>query len=196
MDGSGGAVGHRDYSPFGETTAYSGTVAFTHWWSTKPYESDTKIVRYELRDYLVELGRFVSKDPIGEWGGILLYAFLSNQALTQTDNLGLQSQIEGVEKPAQPEERKELVPCACDEKAVDQESAVAALRTRLAMIRDIFPNGKPVHDPFHPPAYMEHCSIVCCDKGKMLPYTVGPKKGHYRYEVGKHCRYLLLLTSW
>ena len=89
VDTDGDVVSHREFSSFGETAAYSGTKEFTHWWSAKPYEEDTKIIRYEKRDYIPELARFLSHDPIGEEGGVNLYGYVGNCPLCFYDLLGL-----------------------------------------------------------------------------------------------------------
>ncbi|MDD4018133.1 MAG: hypothetical protein PHV28_09320 [Kiritimatiellae bacterium] len=57
-DATGTVRGHYEYSPFGEVTAQSGDMAdnFTHRFSTKPLDSETGQVRYQLRPYKPFLG--------------------------------------------------------------------------------------------------------------------------------------------
>ena len=57
-DAAGTVRGHYEYSPFGEVTAQSGDMAdnFTHRFSTKPLDSETGQVRYQLRPYKPFLG--------------------------------------------------------------------------------------------------------------------------------------------
>ncbi|MBM4165052.1 MAG: hypothetical protein FJ222_11525 [Lentisphaerae bacterium] len=59
---------HYEYSPFGEITAQSGdqSDAFTHRFSTKPWCAVTGLSEYEMRMYGPGLGRWLSRDPIGE----------------------------------------------------------------------------------------------------------------------------------
>jgi RHS repeat-associated protein len=52
--------------------------AFTHWWSTKPWDPITGFSEYEYRMYSPELGRWTSRDPIEEVGGENLYQFIGN----------------------------------------------------------------------------------------------------------------------
>jgi len=41
------------------------------------------------RAYSTDLGRWISRDPIGEYGGINLYAYVGNQSVAYNDELGL-----------------------------------------------------------------------------------------------------------
>ncbi|MBT7701859.1 MAG: RHS repeat protein [Verrucomicrobia bacterium] len=68
VDTNGTVAAHRAYGPFGETIALSGNKKedFTHWWSTKPWDPITGLSEYEYRKYSPELGRWPSRDPIGE----------------------------------------------------------------------------------------------------------------------------------
>ncbi len=80
-----------EYSPFGKLNRSTGPMATNNpvRWSTKHTDNETGLVMYELRAYNAELGRWLSKDPIGERGGINLYGFVGNNAISWTDSLGL-----------------------------------------------------------------------------------------------------------
>jgi RHS repeat-associated protein len=98
VDATGAIIAHRDYGPFGETTALSGPMqnAFTHWWSTKPWDPVTGLSEYQFRMYSPELGRWLSRDPIGEdveTGAANLYGFVENGPVNKIDFLGLFSKI-------------------------------------------------------------------------------------------------------
>gem|GEM_PF-3167065 len=88
---NGASVARYEYSPFGETTAQSGDMAdtFTHRFSTKQFDDETGLVMYELRPYEPDLGRWFSKDPIDEQGGLNLYGFAGNDPVNRWDYLGL-----------------------------------------------------------------------------------------------------------
>ena len=90
LDAAGTNVAHYEYGPFGEITASSGTKKddCTHRFSTKPYDEDTGLIRYELRDYSAELGGWLSRDPIEEDGGVNLYGFVGNNGVGGLDRLG------------------------------------------------------------------------------------------------------------
>jgi len=47
------------------------------------------VAEYGYRYYEPDTGRWVSRDPIGERGGVNLYRLLANDALTSIDSLGL-----------------------------------------------------------------------------------------------------------
>ena len=69
IDSSDGTIAaHYDYSPFGEQLVASGPLAasFTHRFSTKPYCSVTGFCEYQMRKYRPDIGRWMSRDPMGE----------------------------------------------------------------------------------------------------------------------------------
>lgn len=54
------------------------------------YDQDTKLLRFGLRDYDPETGRWTCKDPIGfEGGDPNLYVYSGNDSINETDPLGL-----------------------------------------------------------------------------------------------------------
>jgi RHS repeat-associated protein len=53
------------------------------------YDPDNKLVRFGARDYDAEIGRWLNRDPIGEWGGINLYGFVGNNPVNFVDPFGL-----------------------------------------------------------------------------------------------------------
>jgi RHS repeat-associated protein len=90
VDATGAIVAHREYGPFGETTALSGPMqnAFTHWWSTKPWDPITGFSEYQFRMYSPEMGRWLSRDPIGELGGLNVNSFALNDPVCLLDTDG------------------------------------------------------------------------------------------------------------
>ena len=91
LDPAGATAAHYEYDPFGRTTVATGPNAttFTHRFSTKPLESETGLYYYGYRYYDPVTGRWPSRDPIGENGGINLYAFVRNNGVNQSDYLGM-----------------------------------------------------------------------------------------------------------
>ncbi len=91
---SNGIGAHYDYAPFGNTTrthrdssASFDIVALNPFrFSSEYYDSELDLVYYNYRHYSPSLGRFLSRDPIEEQGGINLYAFVRN-APTKTIDL-------------------------------------------------------------------------------------------------------------
>ena len=90
-DATGAVRGHFEYDAFGEITAQSGDMAdsFTHRFSTKPFDVETKLVMYELRPYDPGFGRWLTKDPIGEIGGVNIYVNSGNNCVMNYDCFGL-----------------------------------------------------------------------------------------------------------
>jgi RHS repeat-associated protein len=82
-------------APFGniikaEDTDCSGIVHDNPFrFSTKYHDDETGLVYYGYRFHDPELGRWLSRDPIGEYGGLNLYAFVGNDPVSQSDPLGL-----------------------------------------------------------------------------------------------------------
>jgi len=56
--------------------------------STKYFDDETELAYYGYRYYSPEMGRWISRDPIGEWGGQNLYVFVLNRATSLIDPRG------------------------------------------------------------------------------------------------------------
>ena len=65
------------YAPFGSVSA-SGDITQPFQWSSEHYDSELDLVYYNYRHYSPSLGRFLSRDPIEEQGGLNLYALVEN----------------------------------------------------------------------------------------------------------------------
>jgi RHS repeat-associated protein len=84
-----------EYDPFGRELMIEATSPETQAtlppfrFSTKYTDSETDLVYYGYRYYSPELGRWPSRDPIGERGGINLYGMVGNDAVNRWDYLGL-----------------------------------------------------------------------------------------------------------
>ena len=81
-----------EYDAFGNPTRHHNAIG-THAddnpyrFSTKPMDDETGLVYYGYRYYSPALGKWISRDPIGEWGGHHLMAFVDNKL--SVDILGL-----------------------------------------------------------------------------------------------------------
>ena len=77
--------------PFGEPLAASGAVAaeMSFRFSTKYQDVETGLLYYDYRYYDPSTGRWLSRDPIGERGGINLYTYCQNLPSTLIDPFGL-----------------------------------------------------------------------------------------------------------
>ena len=69
VNDSDSVVAHYEYSPFGKLTSSGGKADdFNHRFSTKYLDDETSVYYYGYRYYSSELGRWLSRDPIGEEG--------------------------------------------------------------------------------------------------------------------------------
>jgi RHS repeat-associated protein len=80
-----------DYGPFGESVLSEGpareTIPFR--FSTKYHDSESGLLYYGFRYYNPATGRWLSRDPIGEGGGISVYGFVHSSPPNLVDLLGL-----------------------------------------------------------------------------------------------------------
>jgi len=85
-------VAHYEYDPFGRSTTSTGTMAtsFAHRFSTKPVDGPTGLYYYGYRFYDPATGRWPSRDPIHENGGVNLFGFVHNNSIDAVDFLGWQ----------------------------------------------------------------------------------------------------------
>jgi len=92
VDAATGATTARyEYDPFGNVLAATGPFAQQNPWrfSTKQQDRWTGHYYYGYRHYDAAAGRWLSRDPLGEAGGVNLYGFLGNDGVGTVDVLGL-----------------------------------------------------------------------------------------------------------
>ncbi|GAK54248.1 YD repeat protein [Candidatus Moduliflexus flocculans] len=77
------------YDPFGTLLAKTGTFDQPFQFSTKRADARIGMVQYEFRNYLPAIGRWMTRDPLGEAGGLNLYAFVGNNPVNWVDPWGL-----------------------------------------------------------------------------------------------------------
>jgi RHS repeat-associated protein len=84
-----------EYGPFGEPLRVSGAMVGQNpfRFSTKYKDAETGLVYYGYRYYNPSMGRWISRDPIGEIGGENLYALVSNHGPNAIDFLGLKNPL-------------------------------------------------------------------------------------------------------
>ena len=103
LDGNGNVVNLVDaatgqvsatyeYGPFGEVLRATGPEAEGNPWrfSTRCSGMDAGLLLYPKRVYSPTLGRFLSRDPIEEYGGTHLYGYVGNDPVNDIDPLGLE----------------------------------------------------------------------------------------------------------
>jgi RHS repeat-associated protein len=91
LNSSGTAVAKYEYDGFGATLLADGALAneFPHRFSTKLLDPETGLYYYGYRYYDPVTGRWPSRDPIEEDGGVNMYGFVRNHGIGQVDYLGL-----------------------------------------------------------------------------------------------------------
>ena len=91
LDSDRNSAAEYSYSPFSEQIKCSGDFAEKNpfRFSSEYFDSETGLVYYNFRYYNPEMGRWLSKDPIEEKGGMNLYAMLGNKSVNALDYLGL-----------------------------------------------------------------------------------------------------------
>lgn len=89
LDETQAVVAAYRYDPFGKLLAQSGTFAQPFRFSTKRFDPFTGLSYYGYRFYSPDMGRWTTRDPLGESGGINLYAFVENNPLNWRDPWGL-----------------------------------------------------------------------------------------------------------
>ena len=89
--GYGTVNGQYEYGPYGEPIRGTEYMAKLNpfRFSTKYTDDETGLLYYGYRYYSPKDGRWLSKDPIGEAGGINLYAFCENDPVNVIDRNGL-----------------------------------------------------------------------------------------------------------
>ena len=79
-----------EYGPFGELIHASGPMAKVNLFrfSTKFQDDETGFLYYGYRYYVPGMGRWLSRDPIAERGGMNLYGFVRNCSIEKIDTDG------------------------------------------------------------------------------------------------------------
>lgn len=89
LDGSESVAAAYAYDAFGVLMSKTGTLNQSAQFSTKPYDEKTGLVNYGYRFYSPAMGRWITRDPIGESGGFNLYGFVGNNPVNWRDPYGL-----------------------------------------------------------------------------------------------------------
>jgi len=95
-DSTGGVRARYDYDPYGRMTKVSGDLE-ADFGFTGHYRHQASGLNLTLfRAYDSEEGRWLSRDPIGEEGGINLYGYVANNPVRWVDPFGLNPALAGV----------------------------------------------------------------------------------------------------
>jgi RHS repeat-associated protein len=77
------------YDPYGRQTETSGTMSADFGFTGQYYDQPSGLLLAPYRGYSAALGRWISRDPLGERGGINLYGYVGNEPVNRTDPTGL-----------------------------------------------------------------------------------------------------------
>jgi RHS repeat-associated protein len=88
---AGQLIARFDYDPFGNRLTNTGpdVEICPMGFSSKYTDSETGLVDYGMRIYSPQMARWLSRDPIGERGGVNLYEMVGNDPVNKWDYLGL-----------------------------------------------------------------------------------------------------------
>jgi RHS repeat-associated protein len=90
VDANGTVVANREFDAYGNTTIAIGPMVHTFnvWFSSKCFDQETGLYYYGYRYLSTALGRWLNRDPIGENGGVCLYAGCRNNTINSIDPVG------------------------------------------------------------------------------------------------------------
>ena len=92
-----------DFDEYDEPGTYAAPNPFR--FSTKYWDDETGLGCWPIRYYDPRLGRWISRDPIGEADGAPLYRYAGNEPVAVSDGLGLQgTSHDGGQSPQDPPE--------------------------------------------------------------------------------------------
>jgi RHS repeat-associated protein len=90
-DSNGNLIARYDFDPFGRRTLISGTDLADFGFTGFYYDHASGLNFTVTRAYDANLGRWLSRDTIGENGGINLYRYVANNPINAIDPFGLQT---------------------------------------------------------------------------------------------------------
>jgi RHS repeat-associated protein len=153
---NGAVVAHREFDAYGNTLVAIGAMVndFHFWFSSKYLDQETGLYYYGYRYYSPELGRWPSRDPIGEVGGLNQYGFLGNYPVSAIDPLGAEGFVlptppNELPLPTPPPTIEPLAPCFDD---MDVTSS--------SILQPSVPDPRPHRTPRY---YQDD---KCCHKGE------------------------------
>lgn len=96
LDSLQSVVASYRYDVFGKPLKKTGTLDQPYRFSTKQYDEQTGHYGFGYRFYSPSVGRWMTRDPLGEAGGANLYQMVGNNPINYIDPLGLMQFKRGV----------------------------------------------------------------------------------------------------
>ncbi|UDQ98363.1 RHS repeat-associated core domain-containing protein [Lentisphaerota bacterium WC36G] len=163
-----------DYSPFGQLAKTDENVENVFKFSSEYAEKETGLIYYNYRYYNPTTGKWLSRDPIGERGGMNVYGFVNNNVINYSDSYGLKKEY------------------CCKEKDINKIAAQKSLQAfneaKKKMHRAKQHREKEKQQNGHPKKiyiitqYPEKCGQICCSKKGNVSAT-GPKSTHKQINI-------------
>jgi RHS repeat-associated protein len=88
-DASGALKARYDYDPYGKSVVVDGNMNVDFGYTGYYFHAASGLNLSLYRAYNPALGRWLSRDPIGETGGVNLYGYADNDPVDRVDSLGL-----------------------------------------------------------------------------------------------------------
>jgi RHS repeat-associated protein len=92
-DATGAIRARYDYDPYGRRTKVSGDVDGDFAYTGHYFHQNSGLYLAPYRAYDADSGRWISRDPLSESGGLNLYAYVNGDPINATDPLGLLSSL-------------------------------------------------------------------------------------------------------
>ncbi|MCS7080486.1 MAG: hypothetical protein NZ585_10640 [Chloracidobacterium sp.] len=89
IDGNGNLAARYDYDPWGRPTQAAGSYRADFGYGGYWRHGGSGLALTDYRAYDAEVGRWLSRDPIEEWGGLHLYAYVGSNPVRRVDPTGL-----------------------------------------------------------------------------------------------------------
>lgn len=90
-DGSGVVQAQYAFDPFGRSTKLQGSLEADFQYAGYYMHQRSRLNLAVFRAYSAQLGRWISRDPIEENGGLNLFTYVANNPISKTDPSGLKT---------------------------------------------------------------------------------------------------------
>ena len=114
MDSSGNVVSTYSYDAYGRVAQTQGSVASDFQYAGYYFHAPSALSLAVYRAYSASLGRWISRDPIGETSGLNFYRYVKNEPINATDPSGLWPRFlpgRGTAEKELPDRLKKWCPC-------------------------------------------------------------------------------------